>query len=63
MSNKLYLILFLISILIIIATIFCFGQPEQVIAQRTTTNSVQSMVMNKSTTQQQHNISLLGTND
>ncbi|MGN6615057.1 MAG: hypothetical protein ACTHKC_08445, partial [Candidatus Nitrosocosmicus sp.] len=62
MSNKLYLMLFLISFLIIIATTFCFGQPEQVIAQRTTTYSVHSMVMNKTTTQQQHSISLLETN-
>jgi hypothetical protein len=62
-SNKLYLILYLISFLIIIATTFCFGQPEQVIAQRTTTYSVQPMVMNKSTIQQQHNISSLETND
>jgi hypothetical protein len=51
--------LFVISFLIITATtIFCFRQPEQAIAQVTTTTySAQSMAMNKSTTiQQQYNI-------
>jgi hypothetical protein len=62
--NKLFVILFVISFLIIIATIFCFRQPEQAIAQVTTTHSAQSMVMNKSTTiQQQYNIIAPISND
>jgi hypothetical protein len=51
--------LFVISFLIITATtIFCFRQPEQAIAQVTTTTySAQPMAINKSTTiQQQYNI-------
>lgn len=61
--NNLFVILFVLSFLIITATIFYFRQPEQAIAQVTTTYSGQSMVMNKSTIQQQYNISLPATND
>jgi hypothetical protein len=61
--NKLFVILFVISFLIITATTFCFRQPEQAIAQLTTTYSAQSMVMNKSTIQQQYNITSPITND
>lgn len=63
MINNLFVILFVLSFLIITATIFYFRQPEQAIAQVTTTYSGQSMVMNKSTIQQQYNISLPATND
>ena len=63
MINKLFVILFVISFLIIIATIFCFRQPEQAIAQVTTTYSAQSMAMNKSTIPQQYNITAPITND
>ena len=53
MINK----LFIISFLIITATTFCLRQPEQVLAQVTTTTySAQSMAINKSTIQQQYNI-------
>jgi hypothetical protein len=61
--NKSFVILFVISFLIIIATIFCFRQPEQAIAQVTTTYSAQSMAMNKSTIPQQYNITAPITND
>ena len=63
MLDNLFVILFVISFLIITATTFCFRQPEQAIAQLTTTYSAQSMVMNKSTIQQQYNITSPITND
>ena len=63
MINKLFVILFVVSFLIITATTFCFSQPEQAIAQVTTTYSAQSMVINKSTIQKQYNISSPATND
>ena len=62
MLNNLFVILFVLSFLIT-ATTFCFRQPEQAIAQVTTTYSAQSMAMNKSTISQQYNITAPITND
>ena len=59
---NLFVILFVLSFLIITATIFCFRQPEQAIAQ-STTYSTQSMAMNKSTIPQQYNITAPIAND
>ncbi|HXS59703.1 MAG TPA: hypothetical protein VN703_02705, partial [Candidatus Sulfopaludibacter sp.] len=62
MLYNLFVILFVLSFLIITATVFCFRQPEQAIAQ-VTTYSTQSMAMNKSTIPQQYNITAPITKD